>query len=323
MSLGWQPTADQGARLARAHLYAQVRAFFAERKVLEVETPILARYGVSDVNLHSFRLDAAPATGYAGGPLYLQTSPEYAMKRLLASGSGCIYQISRVFREGERGPRHNPEFSMLEWYRVGFNDQQLMDEVEALLLRLLPQARFQRLSYRQLFIRILGLDPFTAALADLQQCAAAWLAQPLAKALPRDDLLDVCMTHAIEPALAAMGAVWVQDYPASQAALARTRWQEGHEVAHRFELYLDGLELCNGYWELTDSKEQQARFAANNQQRHAQGLPAVAQDACLLDALKAGMPDCAGVALGLDRLLMRMLNSQCIDAVLNFPIERA
>lgn len=300
-------------------MLASVRAFFAEREVLEVETPVLARHAVTDVHIAAIeaRLHLGRAETY-----WLQTSPEYHMKRLLAAGAGSIYQVFRAFRDGESGGRHNPEFSLLEWYRVGFDHHRLMDEVKALVEQLLGPRQWQAFSYRDLFQRFVGLDPHAASDADILERAVA-VSGLAADSLDRDSALDLLLTHVVEPALKTQGAVFVHSYPPSQAALARTEVVDGIEVAHRFELYIDGIEVCNGYWELTDPAEQSRRFDEDNRQRTLRGLSPMSVDSWFMQALQAGLPDCAGVALGLDRLLMLMQQATRIDEVLAFPVTRA
>ena len=316
----WQPAASQAALKSRAQLLAYVRGFFADREVLEVETPALGRFGVTDPHL-----DGIPATvsaaGREGG--WLQTSPEYHMKRLLAAGSGAIYQVSRVFRNGERGRRHNPEFSMLEWYRPGFDDARLMDEVADLVCGFLGCPRPERIPYRQAMVAWAGIDPFDATDQQLRQRCEPWLEAGQLARLGRDECLDLLMSFAVEPNLGLDCPQFVTDYPASQAALARTHRTDGVAVAHRFELYVDGVELCNGYWELTDPEEQRRRFDQDNRIRATLGKQAMAVDEAFLAAISEGLPDCAGVALGLDRLLMLKLGARTIDEVLAFPFERA
>lgn len=235
---------------SRAQLLAFVRGFFAQRGVLEVETPVLGRCGVTDVHLDSIPAGVS-APGFSGG--WLQTSPEYHMKRLLAAGSGPIYQVARVFRNGEVGRRHNPEFSMLEWYRPGFDDRQLMAEVADLVVGWLSCERPETLSYRAVMQRWAGLDPFEASEAELRARCREWMDDPQLAGLDRDGCLDLLMSFAVEPHLGRERPVFVTAYPASQASLARVSEDaRGHRVAHRFELYVQGLELCNGYWELTD-----------------------------------------------------------------------
>lgn len=320
----WQPTASMAAQRERAALLAYLRQFFENRGVLEVETPLLARHGVSDLHLDCIPAQLAAASGHAGGKAYLQTSPEYHMKRLLAAGSGSIYQVFRAFRDGERGRRHNPEFSLLEWYRPGFDDQTLMDEVGDLVCGWLDMPAPERMTYRQAFLQYAGLDPFTVSIDALRCQVSDQAGDPaFAGQLDRDGCLDFILTHSIEPAFERRPAVFIHDYPASQAALARTREVAGHRVAHRFELYLYGVELCNGYWELTDADEQRQRFEQDNLLRRQHGKPEMPIDEQLLDALAAGIPDCAGVALGLDRLLMCRLGTKNIQDVIAFPIERA
>ncbi|BES70659.1 elongation factor P--(R)-beta-lysine ligase [Marinobacter nanhaiticus D15-8W] len=321
---GWRPTAALAAQRERAALLAYLRQFFEARDVLEVETPLLARRGVSDLHLDCVPAELAAVSGYAGGRVYLQTSPEYHMKRLLAAGSGAIYQVFRAFRDGERGRRHNPEFSLLEWYRPGFDDQALMDEVSDLVCGWLRIPAPERMTYRQAFLQHAGLDPFSISLEALRRQVGEQAGDPaFAGKLDRDGCLDFILTHTIEPAFESRPAVFIHDYPASQAALARTREAAGHPVAHRFELYLYGVELCNGYWELTDAEEQRRRFEQDNALRRLHGKPEMPADERLLEALASGMPDCAGVALGLDRLLMCRLGTRDIQDVIAFPIERA
>jgi len=324
----WRPGADLATLRLRAELLARIRAFFAARGVLEVETPLLSAAAITDPHLASF------ATGYAGpGPrdgqtLYLQTSPEFAMKRLLAAGSGCIYQIARVFRDGEAGRRHNPEFTLLEWYRVGFDHHRLMDEVvelaTALLEDRLPLAEPERLSYREAFERHLGLNPHRTSVAELAGCAAR-CGVSIPPGMPKEDVdpwLDLLLTQRIEPQLGQGRLCFVYDYPASQAALARLRPGDP-PVGERFELYLDGIELANGFHELGDAVEQRRRFEAENRARQAQGLPVMPVDEHLLAALEFGLPECAGVALGVDRLVMLAAGKTSLAEVLAFPFERA
>ena len=324
----WQPGADWAILRLRAELLARIRTFFAARGVLEVETPILSAAAVTEPNLASF------GTVYSGpGPrhgrmLYLHTSPEFPMKRLLAAGSGCIYQIARVFRDGEAGRRHNPEFTLLEWYRVGFDHHRLMDEVAELVTELLagrlPLAEPKRLSYRELFQRHLDLDPHRARATELATRAEA-RGVPIPPGMPMDRTdpwLDLLLTHCIEPRLEPGRLTFVYDYPASQAALARLRPGDP-PVGERFELYLNGIELANGFHELGDVAEQRRRFEVENAARRALGLPLMPVDEHLLAALAAGLPDCAGVALGFDRLAMLAAGKESLAEVLAFPFDHA
>lgn len=316
----WQPSASQAALKSRAQQLAFVRGFFAEREVLEVETPVLARHGVTDVNLDGVFADVS-ALGRRGG--WLQTSPEYHMKRLLAAGSGSVYQVSKVFRNGERGRRHNPEFSMLEWYRVGFDDAALMSEVADLVCGWLECDRPRTRTYRDAMNAWAQIDPFEASDQDLARRCEQWLEPEQIAGLSRDGRLDLLMSFAVEPHLGRDAPEFITGYPASQAALAKVSSVGGHDLAHRFELYIDGLELCNGYWELADADEQRRRFEADNQQRRQAGKPEMGADDAFLAAMADGLPDCAGVALGLDRLLMIKLGARDIAEVLAFPFERA
>ena len=280
---------------------------------------------VSDVNLGSVRVQMTGADSQSDkGGLFLHTSPEYAMKRLLAAGSGDIYQVCHVYRGAERGRQHNPEFTMLEWYRLGFSLEQLMQEVADLTNQLLgAQLPPEFVSYRDAVKRHAGFDPLDAGIHELQRAAQALgLDATHAAKAERDELLDLIVGAQVGPALGASTLTFLHRYPASQAALARLD-PEDSRVALRFELYYKGLELANGYHELTNVSEQRARFAADQKIRTSRGLPTFELDAHLLAALEAGLPDCAGVALGFDRVLMLALNAASIDEVIAFPTERA
>ena len=321
MTLNWQPTATIGTLRERARLIATVRAFFAARGIWEVETPVLGQGGSTDVHLVS--LSSLARTDKGQRKLWLQTSPEFHMKRLLAADSGPIFQLAKSFRDGEVGARHNIEFTMLEWYRHGFTLAQLIEETTALVAHVLPQSPgpvvYYR--YRELFHRHLEVDPFTTSLVTLRSLAAErgnMSAQALAEE-GRDTCLDLLMGMVIEPTLGQQELSVVVDYPASQAALARRHQDaDGEWVASRFELYLNGIELANGYDELTDAEEQRQRFDADNAERRRLGLPEVDVDAHLLAALEQGLPASSGVALGLDRLIQLALGKTRLEEVLAF-----
>ena len=314
----WRPRASQEPLKARAAALARVREFFAARGVMEVETPLLVNAPVSDVHLHSLPVELAPRR-----TLFLHTSPEYAMKRLLAAGSGDIYQVCRVVRGEESGALHNPEFTLLEWYRVGFDLAQLMSEVEALAHAVLGAtlaAAAPRLTYRDAFRAQLGLDPLAASDAELAAAAAG--VAPRGAALERDECLELLMGARVGPQLGHDALTFIYGYPASQAALARLD-PAAPGTAARFELYGGGMELANGFHELADAREQRARFLADNAERARRGLPVHAPDERLLAALAAGLPDCAGVAVGFDRLVMLAVGARHIEDVLPFPTGRA
>lgn len=281
MSNDWRPSCSLEALQARAALLTQIRAFFTERQVLEVQTAVLGEHTVTDLNIESIN---------AGGAGYLQTSPEYQLKRLLAAGAPSIYQIGPVFRAGERGRLHNPEFTLLEWYRLGFDDEALMSEVAELLAHLLGPGECQTITY-----------------ADL-------VGPELVAELPSDDL-DLKFSEA---AAALRGRWFVTRYPADQAALARL-CDDDPTVAARFELIVDGVELANGYFELTEADEQRRRFAADVESRRVRGLIEPTVDEKFLRALEEGLPDCAGVALGVDRLLMVAMGASSLAEVMPFP----
>ncbi|WP_229809134.1 EF-P lysine aminoacylase EpmA [Salinicola rhizosphaerae] len=319
----WQPTASIETLRGRARLIARMRAFFAERDVLEVETPVLGHGGSTDPHLASLSVEAVTQAGRER--LWLQTSPEFAMKRLLAAGSGPIFQLARSFRDGEVGRRHNIEFTMLEWYRPGFSLDALIAECDALIRQVLPvpPGETRRHRYRDLFRERLGVDPFTTPLGALRDLAAERGGLAMADA-DRETCLDLLMSLTIEPELGRSGIDVVVDYPAAQAALARRHRdpEDGVEVAARFEIYLQGLELANGYDELTDATEQRARFEQDAQQRQRLELPNVEIDRRLLAALDAGMPSGSGVALGVDRLIQLALGKSSIAEVMAFTTPR-
>ena len=307
----------------RAETYAQIRAFFASREVLEVETPILSAAGNTDPNIQSFRTRFSGHVDAGAPERWLRTSPEFPLKRLLAAGLGDCYELGRVFRDGEAGGRHNPEFTMLEWYRVGWDEARLAREVIDLLERVLVQAGrtfdVVETTYRGLFHDALGIDPLTDPLERLQAPLAEFGIDP--EGLERDDWLDLLMTHKIQPAFPRDRITVVSDYPASQCALARIR-EDDPPVAKRFEAYVGPYEVANGYHELNDPVEQRARFERDNAKRRARGLDEVPIDENLL-AVLGRMPDCAGVALGVERLLMVLARTDAIADVLAFPFSEA
>ena len=311
----------------RAELLSRIRAFFFRHDVLEVETPVLSAAASTDPSLLSFNTIYHGPGPASGRTCYLQPSPEFPMKRLLAAGYGSIYQICKVFRDAEYGAFHNPEFTLLEWYRTGFDHLDLMDEVEHLLKELLmgiaPITSVHHWSYRDLFLKFASVDPFDTSVQELQGLLQTQHAV-VPVGMPDDDLdtwLDLMMTHVIEKRLGT-GLVFIRDYPASQASLARLR-PGSPAVAARFEVYLNGLELANGFHELADADEQRQRFENDCERRRKSNVEVVSMDEHLLSALQAGLPDCAGVALGLDRLLMLASGAGCLNEVLAFPFDSA
>lgn len=287
----WRPACSLDALRARAEALATVRAFFRERNVLEVQTAVLATATVTEPAVESI---AVPGAGY------LQTSPEYQMKRLLAAGAPSIYQLGPVFRSGETGGRHNPEFTMLEWYRLGFDDHALMDEVAALVDRVLGPGVWSRRTYAEVVASVPAPVGVIGSVSER-------------------DLLDLRFSAGLDAL--PPGRWFITDYPADQAALARRR-REDPSVAARFELVIDGLEIANGYHELSDAEEQRARFETDRARRRVAGQADHLPDERLLAALAAGLPDCSGVALGFDRLMMLRLGTRRIDAVQPFPADR-
>ncbi|WP_273778819.1 EF-P lysine aminoacylase EpmA [Acinetobacter sp. GSS19] len=322
--MDYQPTCDLTAMQARAKMYARIRQFFAERNVLEVETPILSQAGVTDVHLAS-----VAAQRHVAGQLqthYLQTSPEFAMKRLLASGSGPIYQICKVFRDDEHGRKHNSEFSMLEWYRPGFSLKELMFETTDLLSVCL-QERFSELhplvlSYKHAFQDRLNINPLQATLKQLKDTANR-VGLNLDLGDDRLGYIDLLFSHFVEPSLGFDTPVFLTDFPPELASLAKVKQdQDGEWVAARFELYIEGLELANAYDELVDAEVLRQRFEQDNQRRADLGLSIMPVDEYLLAALPQ-MPATSGIALGLDRLLMVVTQQSRLDKVITFPAHLA
>ena len=324
----WRPSASMMALKERARLLREVRAYFDARGVMEVETPILSSSATVDVYIDSFATEFCPIGHGKSQLCYLHTSPEFAMKRLLAAGSGDIYSLGRVFRNGEAGGRHNPEFTMLEWYRMGMNDQRLMDDVADLLSSVCHFREVRRCSYGELFKQYLGVNPYNATDEVLGQLVSKKVDAKL-QGLERSDCLDLLFAKFVEPNLGSgdsevLEGYFVYDYPATMSALARLATsRNGHPVAARFELFVNGVELANGYHELLDAQEQKKRFEKEQQKRQERGYDIYPYNKHMLAALTHGMPDCAGVAMGIDRLLMLMLGTDNINDVLAFDFDRA
>ncbi len=316
----WQPSASFENLKLRAHIFQSIRNFFAARDVMEVDTPLLCHASVTDPYIES--IPAAVKSRGETKTYYLQTSPEYAMKRLLAAGSGAIYQISKAFRQEEIGRFHNPEFTLLEWYRPTFTHHDLMNEMDELLQTLLNTPAAERKSYAELFQSYLNLNPHTATLAELEECAKINSIFVAGEISDRDTWLQLLMSHCIEPTLGTEAPCFVYDFPMSQAALARIQLTDP-KVASRFEVYIEGIELANGFHELTDANEQRLRFTKNIAVRKSMGTTLLPIDEFFLSALEHGLPDCAGVALGLDRLIMIASRSKHIKECLSFDFTRA
>lgn len=314
------PTAGPDNLRLRAGLLKKIRTFFEVRAVLEVDTPALSRAAATDRHLASFRVGSE-----RGGRFYLHTSPEFPMKRLLAAGAGDIWQLCKVFREGEAGRLHNPEFTLIEWYRLGFDQHRLMHEVHELLDELLPDASStaEYLTYREAFRQHADLDPFNCSKQDcMRMLQNSGRHVPVEGDLDQDGWLDLVAGDMVYPALGRGRLTFIYDYPANQAALARVR-AGNPPVAERFEVFFDGIELANGFHELADVQEQRQRFESDREYRRARGLPEVPLDENLLAALESGLPDCAGVALGFDRVLMLAAGAHSLDEVIAFPSNRA
>ncbi|HEY8159231.1 MAG TPA: EF-P lysine aminoacylase EpmA [Methylobacter sp.] len=321
----WRPTCAIELLYLRAQMLAQIRLFFAERSVLEVETPLLSHSIGTDPQLEFF------TTEYCASPLrqtlFLQTSPEFAMKRLLATGSGSIYQIGKAFRNGESGRFHNPEFTMLEWYRVGFTLPQLMDEISDLIGGLFSSQSLQdtqRVSYQDIFCSFTGLDPLVFSHQDYCAFARACQLSEAVDICGHDHAmwLDFIFSHKVQPHLGSNALCMVYGYPACQSSLARIN-EQCPLTTDRVELFINGIELGNGYYELADAEEQNRRFDKELAIRHQQKLPVSVKDQLLISALESGLPECSGVAIGLDRVLMLLSGSSSIEDVLSFSIHRA
>ncbi|MFK7886682.1 MAG: EF-P lysine aminoacylase EpmA [Gammaproteobacteria bacterium] len=315
MSTPWRPDADLDTLRQRAALCARTRSFFAQRDVLEVTTPVLSRFPIPTPNIQSFATQA-PAR-------FLRTSPELAHKRLLAADSGDIYELGPVFRQGEQGTRHNSEFTLLEWYRIGFDEYELMQEVNAYLCAMIPALTEppEVASYAQAVKRSTGLDIWSADLEQLRELLETVTALPAGE-LHRDDLLDLVFSLMVAPTFAADRVTLIHDYPASQAVLAALSDTDSR-VARRFEAFVGPLELGNGFYELRDAQEQRRRFERDNQIRKQLGQPACAADTAFLAALDAGLPECAGVAVGFDRVVMLATGKLDIAQTLTFAFDTA
>jgi lysyl-tRNA synthetase class 2 len=320
----WRPAASTDVLRARAGMLERIRAYFAAQGVREVQTPVLSASAVSDPAIESIGAEAA-----RGARLWLQTSPEYPMKRMLAAGFGDCYQVCPVFRDGESGRLHNPEFTMIEWYRLDYGVGEMEHDVDRLLRVACAELRDFRparaVGYRAAVLDASGLDCHAAGVPDIRAALAARGVEPAAAdGWERDEWLDLLMGAVVGPALGHDAPVFVNDYPPGQAALARLRREpDGSQVAERFELYVDGLELANGFRELGDAVEQRRRFEQDQATRRRRGQPERPLDERLLAALGAGLPDCAGVALGFDRLVMAAHRLPTLDAAMAFPASRA
>ena len=319
----WMPTATSDVLAHRAMVLMHARNFFVDRGVVEVDTPMIVNAPVTDVHIHSAKVEFPDSARR----FFLHTSPEYAMKRLLAAGSGDIFQICHVVRGLESGSQHNAEFTLIEWYRLGYTLDRLMNEVETLVRTLLGEIAFdlssEQLSYEEAFLQALDLDPITASMEELSAAAVeAGFSAESQRGAQRDELLELLMGTVIGPKLGQTSLTFIYNYPASQAALARVNPLDPR-YALRFELYCKGMELANGFLELYDADEQRERFEQDNEERQRRGLPAYPIDERLLAALQAGLPECAGVAVGFDRVMMLAAEVDHIDAVLPFPTDIA
>lgn len=311
----WKPGASREVIRERAEVLRRIRRFFERREVLEVDVPLLSGATGTDLNIECVE------STVCGQRAWLQSSPEFFLKRLLAAGCGDVYCLGKAFRDAEVGRHHNPEFTMLEWYRLGWDEYRLMDEVVELVIAVVGQLNVQKASYQHVFFQAVGVDPHTAPLDTLRDMAvdcgsAAWRNES------RENCLDLLFSTVVEPRLP-QGLALIYDYPECQAALAQRGYSaEGVAIARRFEVFYSGLELANGYLELRDSEEQQRRFKRDLQQRQLVDKPLPNSDQRYLAALQNSLPACAGVALGVDRLIMQMLGCNSLDQVLPFSWPR-
>lgn len=329
--MSWSSTLSWELAQQRAEIIQKIRQFFVERKVIEVETPALSQGTVTDVYLDALSCQYSyldDGLSELSDSLYLQTSPEFHMKRLLASGYGSIFQISKAFRHEEFGRHHNPEFTMLEWYRIGFNHFDLMNEVEALLVFILGCGKPNYWTYQELFINTVSLDPLSTnrdellELLDAHNKLSDWLIADSRHDTNHDLLLQHVFSEIIEPNIGKSTPCFVYNFPCSQASLAKIS-DKDPRVAERFECYFKGIELVNGFHELTNAEAQTLRFKQDNLMRKQKGLSVMPIDQNFISALTQGLPDCAGVALGIDRLVMLALGVTDIAEVISFPIDRA
>ena len=325
----WQPTASLEMLKIRARLLSKLRAFFAEKNILEVQTPVLSHAGNTEPSIESFLTQQHENKNYKTQPAFLNTSPEFAMKRLVAAGYGSIYQVTPVFRQDEQSAKHNPEFTLLEWYRIDFEHHALMGEVNSFIRfiseGLITLERSQFYTYQDAMLKFADVDPFTTKIEDLKQATlkAGINVVGMSEAdSARDEWLDLLMCQVVEKNLPKNCPVFIYDYPASQATLAKIR-KGTPDIAERFELYVNGVELANGFHELNDHEEQAERFHQEQIIRKEKGQQGIPADYLLIDALKHGLPDCAGVAMGLERLLMVLTGVEHINEVLTFPFDRA
>lgn len=325
--MNWKPTLTWEDAQNKAKVLRSIREFFFELNVIEVETPLLGQSTVTDVHLEAFKTEfnyfQSSSCKYTD-PLYLQTSPEFCMKRLLASGYQSIYQLSKAFRHESKGRYHNPEFTILEWYRIGFSQQELINEVSKLLILILKCDEPEKVTYQNLFIDNINVDPLNTSVAALKSKIHEFnmMSDWLDEEEDIDILLQFLLSEVIEPKIGQDSPIFVYDFPASQASLAKIKLSDSR-VAERFECYYKGIELVNGFNELTEPEAQLERFNNDNNKRADLGLNMKAIDTHFIDALYSGLPACSGVALGVDRLLMLAMNKREIDEVVTFTIDRA
>jgi len=308
----WQPTADINSLKRRSQILRNIREFFFAKNIMEVETPILAKNTVTDPYIDSFKVN------YQNTTCFLQTSPEYAMKRLLAAGSGDIYQLTKSFRLEEQGSIHNPEFTMLEWYREGIDHMQLITEVDELLQHTLNTKPATKISYTKCWQQHLSINPSNCSIEELKILTGKHIPSFENQNLTHNEYLDLLFTHIIEPTLGFNSPVFIYDYPASQASLAKITTNNGEQVACRFELYIEGTELANGFYELQDAAEQMNRFLQDNKIRKQLNKDTITIDHQLIAALSGGLPNCSGVALGIDRLVMLACKKEKLSDVMSF-----
>ncbi|WP_284443192.1 elongation factor P--(R)-beta-lysine ligase [Buchnera aphidicola] len=319
----WKPSASIKSLIKRSKIISDIRLFFSQKNILEVETPILSRSTVTDIHLSSFETNYFSLNNVNDKlKLWLTTSPEYHMKRLLASESGPIYQICHSFRNEESGRYHNPEFTILEWYQPFYSMQKFIEEIDKFLQHILNYNQSDKISYQNLFIDFFKIDPLSTNLLELHQISKKLKLDYLTRF--ENDLnkfIQLLFTLKIEPNIGKDRPIFVYHFPAKQASLAAINSQDSR-ISDRFEIFFKGVELGNGFYELTDASEQKKRFIKDNKERFSMNLPTQKIDDCFLDALYHGLPPCSGVAIGLDRLIMLVLNKKNIQEVISFPLDR-
>ncbi|QFQ32727.1 elongation factor P--(R)-beta-lysine ligase [Buchnera aphidicola (Aphis fabae)] len=323
MHESWKPSASIKNLIKRSKIINNIRLFFLENKILEVETPSLSKSTITDINLTPFETNYfSPGNNLNKLKLWLITSPEYHMKRLLSASSGPIYQICRSFRNKEYGQRHNPEFTILEWYQISCSMNKFIDKIDLFFQKILKFEKSEKISYQEVFVKYLNIDPFSTNITELYKISKKFnLAHLTCSEKNLNTVMEILFTLLIEPFLGEKRPIFVYHFPAEQASLASLNKKNNH-IAERFEIFFKGIELGNGFYELTDYLENKKRLINENKKRYEMNLPIREIDSNFLNAINYGLPSCSGVAIGLDRLIMIALNKKSIDEVISFAFDR-